>query len=162
MKKMMLLMVLITNVAFANDLEVLSFSITRAGGEELVSIVSLNQGRVQVVTKSCNFKALTADQQAASTFFLSGKNKDEALAILTNEAIIASDQSATNPQWEVTGTWTFMELTYKYYNNYEQAWIMEAKNIESPLVIIDSSLSDVLPNIEGEIRTVLQERKICK
>ena len=134
--------------AFASDLSVTSFTVIRDGGGQSKTLVSLNANHeVQVQTTSCSFRELTAAEQKLTQITLSGADATDALAILRNEAILASDVSITDPQVS-TGTWTSMSVSYKFVGESGDL-VITSKKIAAPIVIIGSKVSDILTKMES-------------
>lgn len=141
--------------AFASDLSILNFKVIRDGGGQSEAVVSLNERQeVQVQTTSCGFRILTPDERNLTQTILTGDVAADALAILRNEAILASDESITDPEL-LTGTWTSMLVTFQYRDS-SGALKIEPKIIKTPIVIINSKLSDVRAKIESIANTAAE------
>lgn len=138
--------------AFASEISILNFKVIRDGGGQSEALVTVNeQQEVQVQTTSCGFRDLTADEQKLTQTTLTGAVAADALAILRNEAILASDESITNPEF-ATGTWAAMSVTFQYRDS-NGALKVETKKIKAPIVIINSKLSEVRAKIESIANT---------
>jgi hypothetical protein len=141
--------------AFASELSILNFKVIRDGGGQSEALVTVNaQQEVQVQTTSCGFRELTVAEQKLTQTTLTGAAAADALAILRNEAILASDESITDPEL-LTGTWTSMLVTYQYRDS-SGALKIESKIIKAPIVIINSKISDVRGKIESIASTAAE------
>lgn len=143
MKKMILSLVLLAGTAFSADVAITSFTISRTGGGQM-NIEVKQEANSQVVgnVDSCKFT-------------LAGALRTQALAILKNQAVLASDSSIRHP-YTAAGTWVELLVSYAY-ENFQGMMVYETKNIQAPLVLLNSKLSNVLYDVEKAARNALLE-----
>jgi hypothetical protein len=148
-------LVLVSTGALASNLSILNFKVIRDGGGQFEAIVAINEHHgVQVQTTSCGFRELTVDEQKLTRTTLVGDVEADALAILRNEAVLASDESIADPEL-ATGTWATLSVSYQYADRSGERKVI-TKEIKAPIVIINSKRSDVYANIESIARTVAE------
>ncbi len=144
--------------AASGDITIESFSVVRTGGGDFSTVVRLDTaGRPYAYTTSCNFQALPLSEQQKTSFYLSGTEATQALAILKNTAVLATEATVTNP-YNAGGTWVNLEVAYSY-----QEWTggikKETSVIQKPLVLINNQLTNVLSSIEESAR---KAAPVCK
>lgn len=128
------------------------FSIIRNGGGDIWVIVSNETNNsISAYIKSCNFKELSKENQLKSKFKIIGVNAQIVEDILNNngKVIIASEQQLSDL---ATGTW----LKLKLYTKNEKS---SKKEISSPIIIINSKVSNILKEIEEQ--ALNKNREIC-
>ncbi|KAB8031975.1 hypothetical protein [Fluviispira multicolorata] len=150
MKKIIFGLMLSTSTAFASDVSINFFSIVRSGGGQMEAIIFQQNNTVYAYALKCKFQEISKEKQSTGMFALKGTEANDALNILNNNAIIASDESIRDPNL-VTGTWLATNFEYKYKdpNGVEKT---ESKSIKKPIFIINSRVSNVLEKIEQQIR----------
>ena len=130
----------------------------RSGGGQLESSISEKRdGQIHVVTQSCNGKTLNPAEQVQTQFILQGKLEADARAILDDKALIASEVAWG--EFIPAGTWMNLSIVYEYKKFPGETLEVAKKEIEKPVIIINSQQSDVLREIELETRNVTEE--IC-
>src|SRR5438105_1288773 len=119
MKKVMslvLVMAAVPSLAFARPSyprNIESFSVIRTGGGEgEIKVIKGTGDKVFGQTVSCDFRNLTADEQAHTRFMLKGADAADALAIFDESAILA-EEKILEPLPE-TGSWMQISLSYSY------------------------------------------------
>ncbi|WP_186645919.1 hypothetical protein [Fluviispira vulneris] len=158
MKKIIIGLMLSTSACFANNVTVNKFSIERTGGGQMETVVYQDVNHnVFAYIYSCNYKNIDKNQQQFTLQKLSGINAQEALNILNNNVILAANESLRHPNM-VSGTWLNLKFEYKYVGN-DGFEVTQFKDIKDPIVIINSKVSNVIHNIEEQVR--INSKGIC-
>ncbi len=147
-----------TSASFANNISVNKFSIERTGGGQMETVVyqDINHN-VYAYIYSCNYKNIDKNQQQISLQKLTGINAQDALNIFNNNVTLAKNESLRHPNL-VSGTWVNLKFEYKYIGN-DGIEVTQFKEIKDPIVIINTKVSNVITNIEEQVRN--NSKGIC-
>lgn len=156
MKKLLLTAFCMAHSALAlaaSEVKILSFTVAREGGGEFSAVVTREadgsgSDSVSIYTKSCGFQELSKDQQMESRFKMSGQEAKDAAMILSNKAILASNQSI---DLSLTGTFPVFYVTYEYRDMNDEMKKVRRK-INRPVVAINGKISMILDRIEDKAR----------
>lgn len=150
MKNIVFGLLALSTTAMAGNLQIKNFSVIREGGGQLNAVVYQHAKGAVMYVKSCGFRDLTPAEQQKTAQFLVGATAQAASDILANRAVLASDQSISDPGL-MTGTWAKLEVTFSY-DDFNRTGVVETRSISKPLVLINSKVSAVLTTLEDEAR----------
>jgi hypothetical protein len=152
MKIALVLLGLFSQVVWSST-RIQNFTIVRSGGGQIEILVSAKyQDRITAVTKSCSYKKLSKDEQRRSTLVLKGKDKKAARIIFNNEAVIIPKDRTQG----ATGSWSSVKLNYEFTAQ-DGTVTFDTKEISDPEVTINSKKSEILSDIEDQVREATKE-----
>lgn len=147
-------------VAQAQHARVESFTIVRSGGGPMeVKVDRAAEDLPQARIVSCNFRTLTPEEAANSTFLLNRDEENAALAILNNRAVFATPHPIEAPG-RAGGTWRSVKVEYSY-RSFNGELVLRTANISNPQVLLDGKVSDALDLIEKAARKALASISAC-
>ncbi len=136
---------------------VAALTLTRSGGGSANMLVSSDPGNgvLSVLTQSCNFKKLNAEDQAKTVVKLTGATEVATRKIFRNNSGVALASLVTLRPMP-TGTW--LTLNVQMSSGGDAA--PKAIAISDPIVLIDGRVSSVLVDVETVARAAAES--VCK
>ena len=135
----------------------------RAGGGQYEAIaMPMENGEIDVFTKSCNFKDLTPQEQSSTRFQLAGDLKNAVGSVLNNEATIA--ETVTLGEQPPAGTWVLFDIDYTESSAppSEVISVTKVMHVRDPLIVLVDQRSELISDTIEMAQEVAMANSFCK
>lgn len=151
MNKVAAILCLFLAASPASSLTLDHFKIVREGGGAIVARVYKTDQGPEIAVESCSLHDVDVVGRVEGVDVIA-----ETEAILSGRAIIASDESPSDPMLS-SGTWRHLVYPYRPSQGYGGSGSDQGaeKKVQLPIIIIKNEVSSVLDSLEG------QAQKLC-